>query len=311
MGNIADRKSLKKYLDYIGQGVQTIDDEFHPSLNNEYKKKYSTYYNIHTTSSEFFIKVFEEVYKTKPLDEFIYHTSAYCFELILDKKTLNNSALKALGMIFKNHSEDIKPEHYIFMADQYVKNLAKNQEVHCFFNFFDIDKFNKNYLTCIAIATDDNILLKKLAKNYEFNQSEYVYAILHDNEFVVSLFANSRESPKTVKSSFEYSGKPITYGKDIETLFLYQLENGTALDLNKILHTFVHNIEDIGALKNAIKNQEKERNLKSDSYYGNIIKTVIVKDEIAKILEPIEKYELFLTMNNNLSQKPNIKSRKI
>lgn len=296
MGNIADRKSLKKYLNYIGQGVETINDDFHPSLANDYKKKYSTYYNIHTASSDFFIKIFEENYQNKPLDEFIYHTSAYCFELILNKKSLNNSALKALGMIFNNHSEFIKPSHYIFITDQYVKNIAKSQEVQCFFDFFDIEKFNKNYLTCIAVATN-NTLLKKISKNYQFNQSEYVYALLHENE--------------TVITSFDKSNQRVNYGKDIETLFLYKLEYGLNLNINTMLHNFIHHCEDAQSLKEVIKNQENNRHLKSEGYYGSITKTIIIKDEIKQMLEHIEKYELFLNMNKNLENKKNIKQRKI
>lgn len=297
MVNITYEKSLKKYLDYIGQGVKTIENEFHPDIGIFYHKKYSTYDNIHTASSEFFIKKFEDMLKNKSLNEFIYHTSAYCFDLIKDKKTNNNSALKSLGMIFKNHEDKIKPHHYIFMADQYVKNLEKSQEVHSFFNFFDIDRFNKNYLTCIAVSTDDNVLLKKLSKNYVFNQSEYVYSLLHEN--------------KLVKLSFENSGQAVIYGKDIEALFIYQLEQETLLELNRILHTFVHELKDITSLKNTIKNQEKDRHFKADGLYESIIKTVTIKGEIEEMLEHINKYELFLTINNNLFDKPNVKSIKI
>ena len=297
MASITNIISLKKYLDYIGQGVETIEDEFHPDIGNFYRKKYSTYDNIHTASSEFFIKKFEDMLTNKSLKEFIYHTSVYCFDLIKDKKIDNNSALKALGMIFKNHEDKIKPQHYIFMADQYVKNLEKSQEAQCFFNFFNIDKFNKNYLTCIAIATDDNVLLKKLSKIYVFNQSEYVYSLLHENDLV--------------KSSFEKTSEAVIYGKDIETLFLYKLEQGTLLDLNRMLHAFVHEMKDITSLKNTIKNQEKDRHFKADGMYESIIKTVTINDEIKEMLEHINKYELFLSMTNNLSDKPSIKLNKI
>ena len=124
-----------------------------------------------------------------------------------------------------------------------------------------------------------------------------MYSLLHENELV--------------KSSFEKTSEAVIYGKDIETLFLYKLEQGTLLDLNRMLHAFVHEMKDITSLKNTIKNQEKDRHFKADGLYESIIKTVTIKDEIKEMLEHIDKYELFLSMTNKLSDKPNIKLNKI
>lgn len=296
MGNLTNRTYLKKYLKHLGEEVEDIENIFNPSLQSEYKKMYSTYDNIHTASSEFFFNVFEKNYKEKPLDEFIYFTSKYCFDLILDKKTNNHSALKALGLIFKKYQNEIKPSHYTFMTDQYIKNINKSKEINFFFNFFDIEKFNKNYLALICISTNENNTLKKLSKNYQFNQSEYIYAILHQNDFV--------------KSSFENSGKICVYDKNIENFFIFKLELGEITSLNENLIEYIHKSKDLSSLKEAILNQEKDRPLRIEGY-TTMSNNSLIKSNTLEFLQLIEKYGLFLDMNENLENKPKTKTNKI
>ena len=281
-------KISKKYLNYLGKPVETIDSI--GLMYNSDKKDFNKIFEEKIKQFEV-EKFLIQLNQKQDIDSIIYNTIEFLFTNISYEQY--NFFLKATEQIstFFNHYEKITDKHWIYLIDSYIKN-SENIPIdkkNKFLNLFSSEKIVNQYSCLLAICTKDEDFLNFIKKtNYSFSQEDFIYA---------HLFGLESEIPYNQK---------ITISKEIDYLLLSSVANTSSDKFQHFLEKFVTSMQIINSFKEKLNSKYIEANL-DISFFEKIM----LSSNLEKSIEKLEKYSNYIQLQESVGIENKEKTHKI